>query len=190
MTVHDTDTPHFQEFFQRVGQCITQWSEIENELFRLCHLSLRCTLRRAAIVYYRTPSIEGRIALTDELINSLLPQRDKKDGGHDHQSVKEWNNIISEIRSLLPKRNMIAHSPIQPVQIDIMMMSDAPFSGRFRKVREEYMVVSYRSKAEIARGKAKQITLSPQDLLNHYTSVKTLVKTLSLFRAEISLKPP
>src|ERR1700731_2781989 len=148
MTGPDTDTPHFQEFFQRVGQCITQWSEIENELFRLCHLSLRCTLRRAAIVYYRTPSIEGRIALTDELIKSFLPQRDKKAGSHDHPSVKEWKDIISEIRSLLPQRNMIAHSPIQPVQIDIMM-SVPRFSGRFRKVREEYIVESYRSKAEI-----------------------------------------
>lgn len=189
MTFPDTDGPHFQEFFQRVGQCITQWSEIENELFRLCHLSLRCTLRRAAIVYYRTPSIEGRIALTDELIKSLLPQRDKIDGGHDHPSVKEWNNIISEIRSLLPQRNMIAHSPIQPVQINIMKF-DPPYSRRFRKVREEYMVESYRSKAEIYRGKAKQITLSPKDLLNHHTSVKTFVKKLYLFRATISSTLP
>jgi hypothetical protein len=104
----DTDA-----FFTWVGKCITSWSRVEDHLFEICHKVLGCTKRRAAIVYYRTPTIDARLSLTDELLLSLLPKKDPPIGGHDHADVRAWNDIRKSIIALLPDRNRIAHHPVQ-----------------------------------------------------------------------------
>jgi hypothetical protein len=49
----------FHEFYEWIGHCITQWSAVENELFRICFFVINCNYGSAAIIYYRTPAIEA-----------------------------------------------------------------------------------------------------------------------------------
>jgi hypothetical protein len=100
------------EFYQWVGRCIKEWAKIEDMLFEICRRILRTELKRAAIVYYRTPTIDARLSLTDELVLSVLPQRARQSGGHDHPNVTEWRQIVKDIRELLPIRNILAHSRV------------------------------------------------------------------------------
>jgi hypothetical protein len=78
------------EFYMYVGYCITAWAKVEEELFDICVDLLGSKLERAAIVYYRLPSLSVRLGLVDELVASALPQRTKKNGGHDHPDLKAW----------------------------------------------------------------------------------------------------
>jgi hypothetical protein len=100
-----------REFYQRVGQCITEWANVERQLFRLCSFALGTGPERAAIIYYRTPTLDSRLDLVAELIRTKLPRRIKADGGHDHPLVTEWTTIIKYVKALLQTRNFIAHQP-------------------------------------------------------------------------------
>lgn len=100
---------HLQIFYAAIGICITEWSSIEHVLLQLCNLALKTTDKITSIVYFRTPSLEGRTNLTDELLLAILPAREKKDGGHDHRLVKEWIGIRNDIKSELAVRNKLAH---------------------------------------------------------------------------------
>jgi hypothetical protein len=100
------------EFFLMVGNCITEWARVEDALFNICWRCLGGSKETAAIVYYRTPSIDVRMSLTDELVKSVLPKRARKSGGHDHSDVKLWNDIETDFRDLQQPRNQIAHHPV------------------------------------------------------------------------------
>lgn len=72
------------EFYQLIGKCIKEWAMVEEKLFELFVFALKAPRKQAAIVYYRCPTIDARLNLTDKLIRAILPQRERKDGGHDH----------------------------------------------------------------------------------------------------------
>src|SRR5437016_10623279 len=99
-----------------VGNCITEWANVEAALFAICWRCLGCTNVKAAIVYYRTPTIEARMTLVDELVKSILPKKGRRSGGHDHPDVSRWNNIEKEFRDLQTIRRRIAHHPVQMVR--------------------------------------------------------------------------
>jgi hypothetical protein len=78
------------EFLLMVGSCITEWANVENVLFNICWRSIGCAVERAAIIYYRSPSIDTRLNLTDELVRSVLPKPQRRSGGHPHADAKLW----------------------------------------------------------------------------------------------------
>ena len=104
-----------EKFYQQVGQCITTWAWIEDSLFSLCHVALGCHKERAAVVFGRTPTLETRLALTDELMRSVFPKEGRKNGGHDPQIIKEWAEIQQKLLKLAPVRNAMAHRPVTEV---------------------------------------------------------------------------
>jgi hypothetical protein len=95
-----------------VGNCITQWASVENALFDICLACLGCSRERAAIVYYRTPTVESRLQLADELVRSVLPMREPPSGGHDHPDLVFWDRAAKKLRDILHTRNQLAHHPI------------------------------------------------------------------------------
>ena len=105
------------EFYRLIGKCIKEWAHVENELFEICVLALKVPRKQAAIIYYKSPSIDARLNLADELLPASLPppQRPKKDGGHDPPLVSRWKKISGDIRELLPIRNLLAHAPVRQV---------------------------------------------------------------------------
>jgi hypothetical protein len=89
------------EFHMYVGLCITAWAKVEEQLFRMCARCLGTSDELAAIVYYRTPNMDTRLKLVDELLRAVLPKRKRKSGGHDHPDVKKWNTLRSNLEDLL-----------------------------------------------------------------------------------------
>jgi hypothetical protein len=102
------------EFHLMIGECITQWASVEEELFQICRTCLGCSLERAAIVYYRTPTIASRLDLINELLTTVLPQRKPRSAEHiiPDPDTKLWNQISKDLGDLLKTRNRLAHHPV------------------------------------------------------------------------------
>jgi hypothetical protein len=98
-------------FLMHPGYCISTWAEVEQKLFEICWKALQSPREQAAIVYYRTPTLDARLTLTDELLRHVLPKRERPNGGHDHPDVMAWDALDKEITELLPTRNRLAHHP-------------------------------------------------------------------------------
>ena len=110
-----TDKPTTQEaaaeFYMMIGYCVAEWAKVQDELFRICHAALRCPKEQAAIVFYRTPQLDARLTLTDELVRLILPKHTA--GAHPHADLKFWNDILKQTRELSSSRNRIAHHPVE-----------------------------------------------------------------------------
>jgi hypothetical protein len=174
-----TVPPRFHEFYEWIGHCITQWSSVENELFWICFSVLDCTYGRAAIVYYRTPTIEARISLADELVRSLLPERERENGGHDHPLVKEWSGIVSDLRVIIPQRNLLAHSPVEACQVSHVW----PFRS------EDEPIVRTSFPEQVRRPNSKKRTLKMQEFAAHYDAVTAASIKLKAFREKMHQVP-
>jgi len=104
-----------EEFHIALSLCRTVWAEIENELFTLFSLSLHASPEQEAIIFFRTPTLDARLSLTDELLRTLLPKPDNMNGGHPHPHVKTWEGLANRIRNGLSFRNRLAHWPIYEI---------------------------------------------------------------------------
>jgi hypothetical protein len=158
----------FDEFFKWVGICITEWSRVEDQLFLICRKCLKTRFDLAAIVYYRTPQLDARLKLVDELVRATLPQRAKKNGGHDHPDVKQWISVKAEITALLETRRRIAHHPMT--------------SGLDLETSDGFWIQIAPSFAESLRGKDNKLKpLEQADLEQHAIKLQDVVNQLALF---------
>ncbi len=83
------------KFHEMMGYCIAVWADVDDTLFRIFQHCVGAPLQ-CAIIYYKTPGLEARFSLTDEIVRSVLPK--KKPGEHDHAYVKRWDKAIKETR--------------------------------------------------------------------------------------------
>src|SRR5580704_6556881 len=112
-----------------VGYCITPWADVEEHLFEICGKALACAKERAAIIYYKTPTVDARLSLTDELARSVLPKPKRKSGDHPHADVTTWAELRNRIRSNLETRNRIAHDPVHKREITVPLRYAPAFPG-------------------------------------------------------------
>jgi hypothetical protein len=89
-------TPSEVAFLMYVGYCITTWADVEEKLFKIFWRATNCPKKQAAIIYYRTPTLDARLSLTDELVKHALPKPEKKSGGHPHRDVEKSNEHRSQ----------------------------------------------------------------------------------------------
>jgi hypothetical protein len=159
------------EFHMYVGFCITAWANVEEHLFRICARVLNTAEERAAIVYYRTPTLDTRLQLTDELVRTVLPKRTRKSGGHDHPDVIAWNDLKNDIKNELSTRSRIAHNPVSDRRF-----LPPPKEGELRGLLHLYSWLEiYVSDAEKLRGRHDDIQpLRVDDLSSHCTTVQRL----------------
>jgi hypothetical protein len=159
----------FDEFYKLIGISITQWAHVEDYLFMICQKCLRN--RRydlASIVYYRTPQLDSRIKLVDELIKANLPSRQKKNGGHDDIDVLEWLRVRKQLEDLLTFRRRIAHHPMR-AHIDA-------------DLDDEYNIRIEQSFAEDLRGKGEALPQIKQcDIERHIVAVQSATGRLRHF---------
>ena len=101
------------EFYTLMGNAISNWARVEAYLFKICRAALGATSQRTAIVYGRTPTIESRRLLVDDLLATRFPVR-RQNGGSEHPDSREWKSISISMQGLLPVRNQIAHRPMEP----------------------------------------------------------------------------
>jgi hypothetical protein len=60
-----------KEFYWLLGIEITIWAQLEEQLFNMCAQVLKAARHHVAIVYYRTPTLDARLTLVDELTSGL-----------------------------------------------------------------------------------------------------------------------
>jgi hypothetical protein len=152
-----------EEFYLWVGRCITAWAKVEEHLFDICQKSLNTSTEKAAIVYYRTPTLDTRINLVDELVRSSLPKRDRKSGGHDHPDVQEWDDIRKAIGALLHTRRRIAHHPV----------ADRSIEGQLGLLSDMSWIELYMSDAERLRGRDGDLKPLPVDNLSAHRTPRS-----------------
>lgn len=174
------------EFLQMIGNCITEWAAVEEQLFEICLMCLGSPRDRAAIVYYRTPSIDARLSLADELVKAALPKRTRKDGGHDHADVAHWRELEKECRGLLPVRNRIAHHPVGPRFMMRGGFGSAGFLARGMEppklTTETWFEIYVSQNEQLREGAAKKRPLRIKALWDHLLATDRIKGGLHQFR--------
>lgn len=149
------------EFMRFLGMCITEWAQIEEVLFEVCLTILKTTKELTAIVYYRTPTLDSRLQLADELISTVFPPPNP--GDHPSPERKAWKAIYDQFKCLLPERNLLAHGVAGPTITDI--------SGEWlHDVRYE----AYPHPHERMRGKSTKEPMALADLKKHISGAAHL----------------
>ena len=161
------------EFMRLLGMCITEWAQIEEELFEVCHIILKTTQEHTAIIYYRTPTIDSRIQLANELVTTVFPP--PKSGDHPPVQKKTWAGICSEFKRLLPERNLLAHGKVGPTITDVN-------GDWLRDVKYE----AFPHPHEKMRGKPTKKPMTAEDLKDHISGAAHLWSALRNFRLELS----
>jgi hypothetical protein len=163
------------EFYSLMGNAISQWAIVEQYLFKVCRSALGCTTKRAAIVYHRTPTMESRRLLVDELLKTRLPEKKPPSGGHDHPDTLEWKAICSDMESLLPIRNRIAHQPMGP-----RVEWEEEDGGEKVGKRDLWFEISM-SDHELSRKEQAPLALDLEALRQHIQDVWDLKEQLAAF---------
>jgi len=159
-----------------IGRAITEWASVQDQLFAIVRLILRCSERHASIVFFRTPSIESRISLTDDLLKTVFPQTSDKPGSKPHPGYTVWTQIQKELRKETPLRNSLAHHPVELV-----------VDAYEHKVTGEIMFVGTRPATMLSLAEAKRkgsrYPLTIEDIRAHYARVATFAPRLLDFRS-------
>jgi hypothetical protein len=184
MSDPDAD-PERDMFYKWIGHCITAWADLEERLFEILWQCLSCPQARAAIVYYKTPSIDARLTLTDELVRSVLPKTES--GKQPHPDLKAWNDIRLEITTELAVRRRIAHRPVREAKLIFDLTATQAFRGKHQVEMSYYEI--YVSEHEALRGKGgNPKPLHFESLLDHQTAVGSTVARLKAFRNDVLSK--
>jgi hypothetical protein len=161
------------EFYLLMGNAISNWARVEVYLFKVCRAALGATTQRTAIVYGRTPTIQGRRLLVNDLLETRLPVR-VQNGGTEHPDTREWRGITETMQALLPVRNQIAHRPMEP-HIDW----DEGEDGSPGKTELWFEITT--SEHERARYGGPKGSLNVTDLQNHIRDVWLLKERMADF---------
>jgi hypothetical protein len=157
-----------REFARLVGECITTWAFVDRQIFRLFALHLETKSKRAAIVYYRLPTLAGRLDLTDALLKNELSKR---------VFETKWRPICIDTRNLLAVRAVIAHQP--PIRTGTGRGQKAIYLFSIHVEPDELEVKSF----EKLRGKK---SLGMKDLREHTNQVEKIVERLQTFSAVLA----
>ena len=180
----DNPLPHkdHEDFFKWVGICIKEWAYIEKVIFDLCSYVLKADRKHVAIIYYRTPTLEGRLALTNDLLQSIFP---KKAGEHDNPKLVIWTKIFKEIRNLAPARNVLAHSPIR-YKVSIKAQIDK--TGQPAKVinQESWIEIATSENERLKTGEDKSYRVD--DLPKYHAAVRALWDRLLNFHNDLRVR--
>jgi hypothetical protein len=178
------------EFYALLGRCISGWSYVDQALFNIMQSCLAPHYEQSAIIYFRTPGLEIRLNLTDELVRSLLPGREKKPGEHDPPSVKEWSAICKSIKALLPERRQLAHHSVNldygPMQTSSMFgEAFAMFIPGDGGAQPEGTFKILPTMGEMARIRnTAPPPLTEKEVKNHLQGLAQLTGRMSLFQSE------
>jgi len=176
-----------KEFYQLIGQCIKEWAKVEEKLFELCVFALKAPRKQTAIVYYKSPTLDTRLNLVDDLVRAILPQRERKDGGHDHPHVIAWTKLHKAIKDVLPERNLLAHAPVKEVEA---VQTRMPLTGPDPFVTLASWLEIVMSEGEKLRGRGEKKPIRTNDLTEHLAAVQFLSSRIAVFHGTIAAEPP
>ncbi len=191
MTDSPTESLHekTREFFETLGRCISAWAMVDDELFRIFRDCIG-PYEQCAIIYYRTPGLDLRLNLTDEIVESVLPRPERKSGGHVHKSVKEWKALFNKFKKLLEVRRRLAHHPVSlKYEWCYQLTEDSYglaqlFSGKPPKMGllpKRIHAIDVGEHERLRKKSGAMQSLTERDLLIHLSSVRTLANDLNEF---------
>jgi hypothetical protein len=165
-----------KELLLWVGLCITEWATIEHLLFRLTIVVLGVTPNHAATIYRKTPTLDSRITLIDELVSRvLLDSNPEKSGRHKSGLSLTWHVLVRDMTGLKSFRNKLAHWT------------------RFTIARDEIEIsptrsVLHLSESDLWRGKYKESDkpIDVSDMSLHYELIEQLSTNIRRFIPEFS----
>jgi hypothetical protein len=166
------------EFYKWVGICIKEWAAIEAHLYDICLLALKVDRTQVAIVYGRTPNIDARLTLVNELVLTILPGRDRK--GRDHPEVVGWTQLVKDIRTLLKIRNLLAHAPVGHVWHTEWLTGE---DGQEETVETHWLHVTS-STVDQLRGRQIE-SIDQPELPDHFKEVRSAAARLVEFVARL-----
>jgi hypothetical protein len=165
-----------------VGRCIAEWAKVDDELFRIFRDCVG-PYEQCAIIYYRTPGLDVRLHLTEEIVKSVLPKTQRKSGGHDHPSVTAWKAVAKDFRDLLGTRRRLAHHPVAvqhgsiwPLNLDLSYMLAPP----------SWFEINVSQNEQLKSGELP--ALKVHDLEVHLTAVTAIRDRLRHFFSDILTK--
>ena len=170
------------QFHLVLGYCIAKWAEVQDELFLICWTALRSGPEPAAVVFFRTPTLDARLSLTDELVRLILPKT--LPGKQPHQDLETWTAAVAAVRALLPIRNRLAHHPVQGEMLYVYFDDDPE--------QQEQLFTEFRSTisdAELLRGRHTESDrhLINDDLQLHLEKTSALRMRLRAFWSDVLL---
>ena len=166
-------------FMALLGTCITEWAWIEEQVYEICQLILGTEPEHTSILFYRTPTLESRIALADELMGTIFPKPES--GEHSDPDAAVWRKLLLDIRAEMPVRNQLAHSPATAGVYGTMDEK----TGVITKVVTVAMH-SVPHPHETWRPKTKnKAALHEPDLQKHLEAVRSLHERLKTFGREL-----
>ena len=169
-----------EEFFFLVGSAVTQWASIERALLDFCKFALATTYRKAAIVFYRSPSISEHLNLTDELMCA---------SELDHQQMAHWEAIARVTRRLLPFRNDIAHNPASSFAFEEMGPDPKDPAKSYVHRENWFAITAEPSKLLTKRGKAREVNATAERLKEHVEHLKKLEEAMGALKWELTGTP-
>jgi hypothetical protein len=158
-----------------IGRCISEWANIEETLFDIFCLILSIETELAAIIFYKTPTLDSRRTLMTELIEARFPT---SPGKPPHRLLKEWRGISGEVETLVPYRNLMAHHPIDQVldEKPITYFKSKFFTGWAKKTHKVET-----NKSEQLRKRAPR-TLYDLEMSNYFDEVRSLHLRIQNYR--------
>jgi hypothetical protein len=167
------------EFFKEMGHCIALWAEADEALFHIFRVCVG-PYDQSAIIYYRTPGLDLRLGLTDEIVVATLRPGGGRSNKRDPR-VAVWKLIVKEFKNLLAVRRRIAHQPVRTEPFSVGSAIDDPqtsfeiFANRHEQLRDR---------------ERKLPPLDIRRLTLHHLGVEGLRQKLAEFREGVLTKPP
>jgi hypothetical protein len=166
--------PKFKEFHLEMGYCVSAWALVDEVLFSIFQ---RCVgpWHQCAIIYYRTPGLDIRRGLVDEIVRFILPKPEKNE--HPHEDVKAWAAATRGLNDLLATRRRIAHQ-----QVGVTLYADErPQSPNYNPVMEVFASHYERLRGKDEGGRGIDI----ERLAQHQADVQLLADRLAAFRDNV-----
>lgn len=183
MPTFDLIREQAKDFFYYIGVLITDWAQIDEHLFKIFSGVLETKPHLAAILYYRTNTLSGRLQMTSELVHTLFPKY--KSGEQPSELEKTWRILKNAIEDALEIRNQLAHSPASP-QAEF---SPNPTDPNKPPVITDVWWASYTSGTEKMRGKPAKQDLKLDDIKTHLKEVTRLYMEIRTFWTRLPREP-
>jgi hypothetical protein len=169
-----------EEFYMWMGYCIGGWATVETMVFRICWKTLGCKEEKAAIVYFKSPTLESRVTLVQELVESVLPKT--QNGKKIHPDLQTWKDIVLHFNDLKHVRSRIAHHPVAPIIIVGNVLGQSLNTATPGAHVDIFWFQNYVSPEERLRGRHDTVKpLGIDDLKAHHIETLSLTTELNDF---------
>lgn len=98
-------------FYEWVGRCIKRWADLEGYVYEIADWALNSERSISAIVFFRTPSFDGRLTLTSDLLKHTL-KNEKRRSANEPTNLERWTKLEKGVREIIDFRNALAHHPV------------------------------------------------------------------------------